>query len=155
MQAAIGYLRVSTREQGRRGFSLETQRRDIGAFGAREGFTITSWYQDVQTGGGADALQLRPGLGGSTEGGKVDSISADCLEARPPIAQRPLHQRPDGTSSALHHRSARERLRSLCSAHLCIACGAGTEADLRTQQSCSSLPKAQRASVRPANRLEG
>jgi DNA invertase Pin-like site-specific DNA recombinase len=32
MQAAIGYLRVSTQEQGRRGFSPETQRRDIGAF---------------------------------------------------------------------------------------------------------------------------
>jgi DNA invertase Pin-like site-specific DNA recombinase len=62
MQAAIGYLRVSTPEQGRSGFSLDTQRRDIGAFGAREGFTITSWHQDVQTGRGADALQLRPGL---------------------------------------------------------------------------------------------
>jgi len=62
MQTAIGYLRVSTKEQGRRGSSLETQRRDLGAFGAHEGFTITSWYQDVQTGGGADALQLRPGL---------------------------------------------------------------------------------------------
>lgn len=62
MKAAIGYLRVSTREQGRRGFSLETQRRDIGAFGEREGFTITSWHQDVQTGKGADPLQLRPGL---------------------------------------------------------------------------------------------
>jgi DNA invertase Pin-like site-specific DNA recombinase len=62
MQAAVGYLRVSTREQGRSGFSLETQRRDIEAFGAREGFTAKSWYQDVQTGGGADALPLRPGL---------------------------------------------------------------------------------------------
>jgi len=62
MQAAIGYLRVSTPEQGRSAFSLDTQRRDIGAFGAREGFTITSWHQDVQTGRGADALQLRPGL---------------------------------------------------------------------------------------------
>src|SRR5262249_10816649 len=62
MQLAIGYLRVSTKEQGRRGFSLDTQRRDIEAFGTREGFKPTAWYQDVQTGGGADALQLRPGL---------------------------------------------------------------------------------------------
>jgi hypothetical protein len=62
MHAAIGYLRVSTHEQGRRGFSLETQRRDIEAFGAREGFAARWWYQDVQTGGGTDALQLRPGL---------------------------------------------------------------------------------------------
>lgn len=49
MQAAVGYLRVSTREQGRRGFSLETQRRDIESFGTREGFTVKSCYRDVQT----------------------------------------------------------------------------------------------------------
>src|SRR5256885_11805638 len=27
-----------------------------------EGFTVKSWHQDEQTGGGADALQMRPGL---------------------------------------------------------------------------------------------
>jgi DNA invertase Pin-like site-specific DNA recombinase len=62
MQAAIGYLRVSTREQGRSGLGLAAQRHEIEAFGASEGFTIKSWYQDVQTGAGADALLLRPGL---------------------------------------------------------------------------------------------
>jgi DNA invertase Pin-like site-specific DNA recombinase len=59
---ALGYLRVSTKEQGRRGFSLEAQRHEIEDFGAREGFSIRSWHQDVQTGAGADALLLRPGL---------------------------------------------------------------------------------------------
>jgi len=29
-------------------------------FGAREGFMVKSWYQDVQTGAGKDALLLRP-----------------------------------------------------------------------------------------------
>jgi DNA invertase Pin-like site-specific DNA recombinase len=62
MQAAIGYLRVSTREQGRSGLGLAAQRFEIEAFGAREGFSVKSWYQDVQTGAGADALLLRPGL---------------------------------------------------------------------------------------------
>jgi DNA invertase Pin-like site-specific DNA recombinase len=62
MQAAIGYLRVSTREQGRRGLGLAAQRFEIEAFGAREGFSVKSWYQGVQTGAGADALLLRPGL---------------------------------------------------------------------------------------------
>jgi hypothetical protein len=62
MQAAIGYLRVSTREQGRSGLGLAAQRYDIEAFGAREGFKLKSWYQDVQTGAGADTLLLRPGL---------------------------------------------------------------------------------------------
>jgi DNA invertase Pin-like site-specific DNA recombinase len=62
MQVAIGYLRVSTREQGRSGLGLAAQRHEIESFGAREGFTIKSWHQDIQTGAGADALLLRPGL---------------------------------------------------------------------------------------------
>jgi hypothetical protein len=37
MQAAIGYLRVSTREQGRSGLGLAAQRHDIEAFAMREG----------------------------------------------------------------------------------------------------------------------
>ena len=62
MQAAIGYLRVSTQEQGRSGLGLAAQRHEIEAFGAREGFSVKSRYEDVQTGAGADALLLRPGL---------------------------------------------------------------------------------------------
>src|SRR6202790_5821255 len=74
MHAAIGYLRVSTREQGRSGLGLAAQRADIEAFGAREGFTIKSWHQDVQTGAGADALLLRPGLATALK----DAKSARC-----------------------------------------------------------------------------
>ncbi len=62
MKDSIGYIRVSTREQGRSGLGLAAQRNDIEAFGAREGFRVKSWYQDVQTGAGKDALLLRPGL---------------------------------------------------------------------------------------------
>src|ERR1700726_60885 len=62
MKDAIGYLRVSTREQGRSGLGLAAQRYDIESFGAREGFKVKSWYQDIQTGAGKDALLLRPGL---------------------------------------------------------------------------------------------
>ena len=62
MKEAIGYLRVSTREQGRSGLGLAAQRFEIKAFGEREGFTITTWHQDIQTGAGADAILLRPGL---------------------------------------------------------------------------------------------
>ena len=62
MQSAIGYLRVSTQEQGRSGLGLAAQRREIDAFALREKFAIKSWHQDVQTGAGSDALLLRPGL---------------------------------------------------------------------------------------------
>ncbi len=71
MQAAIGYLRVSTREQGRSGLGLAAQRHEIEAFGAREGFAIKSWHQDVQTGAGADALLLRPGLAAALKDARV------------------------------------------------------------------------------------
>jgi DNA invertase Pin-like site-specific DNA recombinase len=59
---AIGYLRVSTQEQGRSGLGLAAQRFDIERFGEREGFAIKNWYQDIQTGAGKDALLLRPDL---------------------------------------------------------------------------------------------
>jgi DNA invertase Pin-like site-specific DNA recombinase len=62
MKDAIGYRRVSTREQGRSGLGLAAQRDDIKRFAAHEGFTIRGWYQDIQTGAGKDALLLRPGL---------------------------------------------------------------------------------------------
>jgi DNA invertase Pin-like site-specific DNA recombinase len=62
MKDAIGYLRVSTQEQGRSGLGLAAQRFDIEQFGKREGFSVTSWHQDIQTGAGKDALLFRPGL---------------------------------------------------------------------------------------------
>jgi DNA invertase Pin-like site-specific DNA recombinase len=62
MQTAIGYLRVSTQEQGKSGLGLGAQRRAIETFASNEDTPIIAWYQDIQTGGGADALLLRPGL---------------------------------------------------------------------------------------------
>lgn len=62
MKDAIGYLRVSTREQGRSGLGLAAQRHDITLFAAKENLSIRAWHQDVQTGAGADALLMRPGL---------------------------------------------------------------------------------------------
>ena len=71
MQSAIGYLRVSTRKQGRSGLGLAAQRFDIEAFGAREAFSVKSWHQDVQTGAGKDALLLRPGLAAALKEAKA------------------------------------------------------------------------------------
>jgi len=62
MKNVIGYTRVSTQEQGRSGLGLAAQRAAIEKFVAEQGLCITSWYQDIQTGGGRDALLMRPGL---------------------------------------------------------------------------------------------
>ncbi len=72
MQPAIGYLRVSTKEQGRSRLGLAAQRCDIEAFAAREGFSVNSWHQDIQTGAGIDALQLRPGLAAALQEARTE-----------------------------------------------------------------------------------
>lgn len=53
---------------------LEAQRRNIEGFGAREGLAVKSWYQDVQTGAGTDALLMRPGLAAALK----DARNARC-----------------------------------------------------------------------------
>jgi DNA invertase Pin-like site-specific DNA recombinase len=67
MNDAIGYLRVSTQEQGRSGLGLAAQRHDVETFSAKEGFFVKSWHQDIQTGAGKDALLMRPGLATALE----------------------------------------------------------------------------------------
>jgi DNA invertase Pin-like site-specific DNA recombinase len=74
MKDAIGYLRVSTREQGRSGLGLAAQCHEIEGFGAREVFAVRSWHQNVQTGAGAEALLLRPGLASALK----EARSAHC-----------------------------------------------------------------------------
>src|ERR1039457_6402947 len=61
-QAAIGHLRVSTDGQGRSGLGLDAQRAAVRAFADREGFKVSQWFTDVETGKGSDALDRRPKL---------------------------------------------------------------------------------------------
>jgi DNA invertase Pin-like site-specific DNA recombinase len=89
MQAAIGYARVSTSEQGRSGLGLAAQRADIEAFAAKEGFAVLQWYQDIQTGAGADALLLRPGLATALEEAK--SVRCSLLVSRLDRLSRNVH----------------------------------------------------------------
>jgi DNA invertase Pin-like site-specific DNA recombinase len=89
MQAAIGYLRVSTREQGRSGLGLAAQRSEIEGFGARQGISVKSWYQDVQTGAGADALQLRAGLAAALKEAK--SVRCPLIVSRLDRLSRNVH----------------------------------------------------------------
>ena len=70
MQQAVGYLRVSSREQGRSGLGLSAQRAAIEDFAQVRHFEIVEWHQDIQTGKGADALALRPGLRAAKDAAK-------------------------------------------------------------------------------------
>lgn len=60
--AAVGYLRVSTDQQGRSGLGLAAQRAAVQAFADREGFKVEAWFTETETGKGADALARRPKL---------------------------------------------------------------------------------------------
>ena len=75
MKHAIGYLRVSTREQGRSGLGLAAQRHDIETFAAKEGFLVKSWHQDIQTGAGKDALLMRSGLAAALKEARASRCS--------------------------------------------------------------------------------
>lgn len=87
MKNAIGYLRVSTREQGRSGLGLAAQRHDIETFGSREGFSVKSWYQDIQTGAGKDALLMRSGLAASARNARSGMLDG-CTGCAPPHKRR-------------------------------------------------------------------
>jgi DNA invertase Pin-like site-specific DNA recombinase len=58
----VGYLRVSTRDQGRSGLGIEAQRGAIAAFAKAEGFEVAAEFEEVETGKGSDALERRPKL---------------------------------------------------------------------------------------------
>jgi hypothetical protein len=77
MQTAVGYLRVSTREQGRSGLGLAAQRHDIEAFGVREGFSIKRWHQVLRP---AISETLDPEI---FEGNKLADTEVDWPEREP------------------------------------------------------------------------
>lgn len=59
---AVGYIRVSTGQQGRSGLGLEAQQRAIETFCSAEGVELVEVFREVETGKGADALDRRPEL---------------------------------------------------------------------------------------------
>jgi DNA invertase Pin-like site-specific DNA recombinase len=60
----VGYVRVSTSQQGRSGLGLEAQKEALERFAAAEaeGFTLGRVFVEVETGKGADAIERRPQL---------------------------------------------------------------------------------------------
>ncbi len=83
----VAYLRVSTGKQGRSGLGREAQRQNIVRFAANEGYDVVAWYEETETGKGADALDRRPQLAaaladarkrkGTVVVAKLDRLSRD------------------------------------------------------------------------------
>ena len=46
---AIGYVRVSSKEQGRSGLGLAAQEAAVRAFAAREGIEVAEWFREVES----------------------------------------------------------------------------------------------------------
>jgi DNA invertase Pin-like site-specific DNA recombinase len=61
LKALIGYVRVSTSQQGS-GLGLEAQKQALERFSEAEGFTLARIFVEVETGKGSDALERRPQL---------------------------------------------------------------------------------------------
>jgi DNA invertase Pin-like site-specific DNA recombinase len=55
-KALIGYVRVSTSQQGRSGLGIEAQREALDRFAASEGFGLAKVFVEIETGKGADAF---------------------------------------------------------------------------------------------------
>jgi Resolvase, N terminal domain len=55
-KVVIGYVRVSTSQQGRSGLDIEAQKEALERFAASEGFTLGRVFVEIETGKGSDAL---------------------------------------------------------------------------------------------------
>jgi len=61
-KSLVGYVRVSTAQQGRSGLGIEAQKEALERFAASEGLTVGRVFVEVETGKGVDAIERRPQL---------------------------------------------------------------------------------------------
>lgn len=62
MKRAVGYVRVSTAQQGKTGMSLELQREAISTYTSRAGYDLIEIFEDVSSGKGDTSFYKRKGL---------------------------------------------------------------------------------------------
>jgi DNA invertase Pin-like site-specific DNA recombinase len=61
-KSLVGYVCVSTSQQGKSGLGIEAQREALERFAAAEGFELGRVFVEIETGKGSDALDRRPQL---------------------------------------------------------------------------------------------
>jgi len=88
-QTTVGYVRVSTAEQGRSGLGLAAQRAAIARFAEAEGLDVTHVYQEIETGSGSDALDRRPQLAAALKAAR--KAKAPVLVAKLDRLSRDVH----------------------------------------------------------------
>jgi site-specific DNA recombinase len=49
MKRAVGYVRVSSKEQREEGYSIPAQRKLLEEYAKREGFTVVEWFEEAET----------------------------------------------------------------------------------------------------------
>lgn len=62
MAAFVGYYRVSTQSQGRSGLGMEAQRKAVAAYVKSIGGSLQAHFEEVESGGKAERVQLRAAL---------------------------------------------------------------------------------------------
>jgi DNA invertase Pin-like site-specific DNA recombinase len=70
---AIIYTRVSTAEQGKSGLGLESQLNSVTEFCTAENIEVIAHYEEIETGKGQDALEVRPQLAKALAHAKKES----------------------------------------------------------------------------------
>ena len=73
-QVAVGYIRVSTEEQSKSGYGLESQERAIRAFAESQGYTLLDVIADAAI-TGATQPRKRPGFGHVLEMAEEKSVA--------------------------------------------------------------------------------
>src|SRR5215217_7811368 len=98
MEAAVAYLRVSTRQQQRSGLGIEAQRAAVQRFAEAEQLTIIAEFVEAESGKGSDALERRLQLAAALAAAKaakccvlvskLDRLSRDVAFVAGLMAQR-------------------------------------------------------------------
>ena len=78
-KSLIGYVRVSTSQQGRSGLGIEAQKEALERFAASEGCALVRVFVEIETGKGADALDRRPQLWSLNSGRTLTHLFCICL----------------------------------------------------------------------------